>query len=148
MSISSSRLSRSACRSWRLATWGLMVGLCSPSALGGGNCPADVTGDGQVDGADLSVVLGGWGLGGVSDITGDGITNGTALGVLLGSWGPCPEAPIEIAVNAGATSLSFTEGGSVGVAFTIEVSGVGDAAVVLEVSQLSAPSGLSIVNDV
>ena len=114
------------------------VGLLAGSSAAGGNCPADITGDGQVDGADLSVLLGGWGLGGISDITGDGVTNGTDLGVLLGSWGLCPEAPVEISVSAGAAALSFTEGGSVGVAFTIEVDGVGDAAVVLEVGDVHA----------
>ena len=122
----------------------LFAGLASA----GGSCPADVTGDGEVDGADLSVVLGGWGQPGPSDISGDGNTDGTDLGLLLGSWGPCPEAPVEISVAAGAAAISFTEGGSVGLAYTIQVSGIGDAAVVLEVSQLSLPSGLSIVNDV
>ena len=122
----------------------LFAGLASA----GGSCPADVTGDGEVDGADLSVVLGGWGQPGPSDISGDGNTDGTDIGLLLGSWGPCPEAPVEISVAAGAAAISFTEGGSVGLAYTIQVSGIGDAAVVLEVSQLSLPSGLSIVNDV
>jgi hypothetical protein len=73
-------------RRWGISSLAMAaVGLLAGSAAAGGNCPADITGDGQVDGADLSVVLGGWGLGGVSDITGDGITNGTDLGVLLGS---------------------------------------------------------------
>jgi hypothetical protein len=51
-------------------------------------CPADLDGNGNVDGADLAILLGGWGgLGG--DIDGNGITDGADLAVLLGAWGPC-----------------------------------------------------------
>jgi hypothetical protein len=45
--------------------------------------------DGQIDGSDLGVLLGGWGTA-VTDITGDGNTDGADLGVLLGAWGACP----------------------------------------------------------
>ena len=53
-------------------------------------CPADLTGDGQVDGADLGLLLGAWGGPGASDLTGDGNTDGADLGLLLGAWGACP----------------------------------------------------------
>jgi len=56
-------------------------------------CIADVNEDGVVNGADISVLLGYWGLSGknvVGDLTGDGTVNGADLSVLLGSWGPCP----------------------------------------------------------
>lgn len=59
-------------------------------------CPADITGDRAVDGADLGALLGAWGTcpGGTAGCTGDldgnGIVNGADLGVLLGAWGPCP----------------------------------------------------------
>jgi hypothetical protein len=52
-------------------------------------CPADLTGDGQVDGADLGLLLGSWG-GAQGDLNGDGNTDGADLGLLLGAWGPCP----------------------------------------------------------
>ncbi|MFM8641115.1 MAG: choice-of-anchor tandem repeat NxxGxxAF-containing protein [Planctomycetota bacterium] len=56
-------------------------------------CPADLTGDGQVDGADLGALLGAWGPCSGScpaDLTGDGQVDGADLGALLGAWGPCP----------------------------------------------------------
>lgn len=55
--------------------------------------PGDLDGDGDVDGADLGLMLGAWGpcdrncppcLG---DLNGDCAVNGADLGVLLGSWG-------------------------------------------------------------
>ncbi len=57
----------------------------------GCECLADIFVDGQVNGADLGVVLSQWGLGaGVAgDINRDGIVNGADLTIVLGSWGPC-----------------------------------------------------------
>ena len=52
-------------------------------------CPADLTGDGTVDGADLGILLGNWGNPGTTDLTGDSTTDGADLGLLLGAWGPC-----------------------------------------------------------
>ena len=56
-------------------------------------CFADVNQDGAVNGADISVVLGFWGLAGkplpAADITRDGVVDGADLAVLLGSWGSC-----------------------------------------------------------
>lgn len=50
--------------------------------------PADLNGDGHVDGADLGILLGSWGQSGVAaDINHDGHVDGADLGVLLGSWG-------------------------------------------------------------
>ena len=51
-------------------------------------CPADFTGDGQVNGADLGLLLGSWGTA-QADLTGDGNVDGADLGLLLGAWGPC-----------------------------------------------------------
>ena len=45
----------------------------------------DLDGDGDVDGADLGLLLGAWGQGG-GDLDGDGLTNGADLGLLLGAW--------------------------------------------------------------
>jgi hypothetical protein len=57
-------------------------------------CPSDLNDDGQVDGADLGILLGAWGPCGAgacpSDLNGDGQVDGADLGILLGAWGPCP----------------------------------------------------------
>ena len=50
--------------------------------------PADINGDGIVDGADLARVLGAWGTdapGG--DVNGDGIVDGADLALVLANWG-------------------------------------------------------------
>ena len=53
--------------------------------------PADLNGDGVVDGADLGLLLGMWGGCGSAfcpaDLNGDGVVDGADLGVLLGAWG-------------------------------------------------------------
>jgi len=51
-------------------------------------CPADLDGNGLVDGADLGLLLGDWGGPG-GDLDGNGTTDGADLGLLLGAWGPC-----------------------------------------------------------
>lgn len=49
--------------------------------------PADLNLDGQVDGADLTILLGNWGEGYVpGDINGDGVVSGSDLAEILGSW--------------------------------------------------------------
>ena len=56
-------------------------------------CPGDVNFDGIVNGADISVLLGFWGLNGkpvAADINRDGVVDGADLAQLLGSWGECP----------------------------------------------------------
>ena len=52
-------------------------------------CEGDFNGDGQIDGADLGLLLGAWGAPGTTDLNGDGTTDGADLGLLLGSWGAC-----------------------------------------------------------
>ena len=52
-------------------------------------CPWDFTGNGQVDGGDLSYLLGNWGQE-AADVNGDGTTDGGDLAMLLAYWGPCP----------------------------------------------------------
>ena len=55
---------------------------------GGGEAPSpDINGDGLVDGADIGLLLGGWGQPGDTDLNGDGDTDGADLGLLLGAWG-------------------------------------------------------------
>ena len=50
--------------------------------------PADLNGDGYVDGADLGLLILGWGQPGPSDLNGDGITDGEDFGLLLLAWAP------------------------------------------------------------
>lgn len=61
------------------------IAAVAPSA-----CPADITGDGLVNSADLALLLGAWGMGGPSDLNGDGVVGSGDLALLLGAWGPCP----------------------------------------------------------
>lgn len=50
--------------------------------------PADLDGDGGVNGADLALLLGNWGAAsGLGDINGDGARDGADLALLLGDWG-------------------------------------------------------------
>jgi hypothetical protein len=47
---------------------------------------ADLDGDGVVAGADLAILLGGWGSPGVADLNCDGTVGGADLAILLGAW--------------------------------------------------------------
>ena len=56
-------------------------------------CRADINRDGTVDGADMGLLLGAWGICTgpcQSDVNGDGTVDGADLGLLLGAWGPVP----------------------------------------------------------
>lgn len=53
-------------------------------------CPADLSRDGKVDGADLTELLGNWGQPGASDLDGSGTTDGGDITAVLGAWGDCP----------------------------------------------------------
>ncbi len=48
--------------------------------------PADLDGNGSVDGADLGILLSSWGSA-KADLDGDGTTDGADLGLLLSAWG-------------------------------------------------------------
>jgi hypothetical protein len=54
---------------------------------------ADFNGDGEINGADLGMIIAAWGPCGSStcpaDITGDGTVDGADLGLFLNYWGPC-----------------------------------------------------------
>lgn len=52
-------------------------------------CLSDLNGDGDVDAADLGLLLAGWGLGGATDINGNGTTDAADLGLVLAAWGSC-----------------------------------------------------------
>jgi len=53
-------------------------------------CPADLDGNGVVDGADLGELLALWGTAdGSADLDGNGVVDGADLGELLAAWGDC-----------------------------------------------------------
>lgn len=72
---------------------GWMLGLDNPritTAAIAPACPADLDGDGVVNGADLASQLSSWGVNsGSGDLNGDGLVNGADLASLLSSWGAC-----------------------------------------------------------
>ncbi|MCX5641256.1 MAG: FG-GAP-like repeat-containing protein [Planctomycetota bacterium] len=53
-------------------------------------CMGDLDGNHVVNGADLGMLLAGWGAGGIGDLDGNGAINGADLGLLLAAWGACP----------------------------------------------------------
>ncbi len=53
-------------------------------------CPADLNADGNVDAADLALLLGGWGGTDTGNLDGTGTVDAADLAILLGAWGPCP----------------------------------------------------------
>ena len=53
-------------------------------------CPADISGDSNVNGSDLAILLSGWGAAGPSDVNGSGTTDGSDLAIVLSAWGACP----------------------------------------------------------
>jgi hypothetical protein len=55
-------------------------------------CPADLTGNGVVDGADLGRLFFYWGQCGDcrADLDEDGVVGGSDLGLLFIEWGACP----------------------------------------------------------
>jgi hypothetical protein len=48
--------------------------------------PADLNGDGNVNGDDLGILLSQWGTDGTADLNGDQWVDGIDLGILLGAW--------------------------------------------------------------
>ncbi len=56
------------------------------ATIGGGN-PADLNGDGVVNGPDLGILLAAWGGSGPADLDQDGIVGGGDLARLLTNWG-------------------------------------------------------------
>ena len=54
-------------------------------------CPGDLNGSGNVNGADLAIVLGSWGACGgcPGDTNSDGVVDAADIAVVLGGWGLC-----------------------------------------------------------
>lgn len=61
----------------------LLTIVYTPPALVG-----DLNADAKVNGADLGLLLAGWGYGGASDLDASGVTDGADLAVLLANWHP------------------------------------------------------------
>ena len=58
----------------------------------GSPCDGDINDDGEVNGSDLSLILGFWGsASGLHDLDENGIVDGADLAIVLGEWGSCPE---------------------------------------------------------
>ena len=53
------------------------------------DCLGDLNNDGQVNSADLGLLIAVWGTDG-ADLNNDGQTNSADLGLLIAFWGPCP----------------------------------------------------------
>ncbi|MHC4976635.1 MAG: DUF6531 domain-containing protein, partial [Planctomycetota bacterium] len=74
-----------------------LLGIClvafGMSVSAGAACPADLSGDGTVGGADIGLLLAAWGTPGPGDLNSSGNVDGADLGLMLSAWGPCP-API------------------------------------------------------
>jgi len=61
--------------------------LLAATVTGAPPVPADLNGDGTVDGNDLGILLAAWGGRGPADLNGDGTVDGNDLGMLLAAWG-------------------------------------------------------------
>lgn len=68
------------------------LGTTDLEVVGTPNSNADINNDGDMDGADLLLLLGAWGpcIGCGEDLEGDDVVGVKELLILLGSWGPCP----------------------------------------------------------
>ena len=54
------------------------------------SCPSDLNFDGKVDGVDLAILLGRWGLDDLlADLDGNNVVNGSDISLLLAAWGDC-----------------------------------------------------------
>ena len=54
------------------------------------HCPGDINGDGQVDAADLGLLIGAWDTNDAdADINDDGNVDAADLGLVIGAWGLC-----------------------------------------------------------
>lgn len=70
----------------------LLASSLAASASAQSPCVGDLNADRAVNGDDLGLLLGQWGVGsGTADLNRDGFVNGVDLGELLARWGTCPE---------------------------------------------------------
>jgi len=77
----------------------------SATTVASAQCPGDVIPSGNVDGVDLSAVLGAWGSDGSgaysTDVNGNGLVEGGDLAIILGAWGACPPVVSSVLPNVG-----------------------------------------------
>jgi formylglycine-generating enzyme required for sulfatase activity len=84
-----------------------MLALTVAMEAGAQGCVGDLTGNGNVDGADLSSVLAYWGprtqdpSSVAADVDGSGLIDGADLSILLAAWGPCRSTVTGISPNQG-----------------------------------------------
>ncbi|MHC5115299.1 MAG: hypothetical protein ACYTGP_12825 [Planctomycetota bacterium] len=67
---------------------------CLPVELGAPDCPEDLSGNGQVDFADILVIISAWGPcppDCPEDLSGNGQVDFADILVVISAWGPCPE---------------------------------------------------------
>ncbi len=71
-------------------------------------CAEDINNDGVINGADLGLLIGGWGTP-AGDLNGSGSTDGADLGMLLAKWGPCITVPAnDLCANAISIGVGVT----------------------------------------
>jgi glucose/arabinose dehydrogenase len=72
-------------------TWLGADTVCDDGGCDPNNCPADVTGDGNVGVADILMLIESWGpcAGCAADVNDDGVVNVTDMLEVVGNWGPC-----------------------------------------------------------
>jgi len=75
----------------------------SATTVASAQCPGDVTGNGFINGNDLTEVLSQWGTcpSCLADVNGDGVVEGGDLAIILGAWGACPPVVGSVAPNVG-----------------------------------------------
>jgi hypothetical protein len=77
------------------ATCAVFLAIATGASALAGECAGDFSGDGIIDGADLSELLARWGScpdSCVHDLDGNGVIDGGDLASLLGAWGVCKTA--------------------------------------------------------
>ncbi len=80
----------------------------APAAVDFCPCLGDLNGDGQVDAADLAILLGEWGESGpLGDLDFNAVVNAADLAILLGAWGQCPLVPVNDACLTPITVAGF-----------------------------------------
>lgn len=98
---------------WTSALLAPSLALVSSAAGQSCVCLGDLDGNGAVNGADLAIVLGGWGAcidceDCPADLTGDCAVDGADLAILLGGWGPCTAIPANDLCAQATVITSFT----------------------------------------
>jgi len=82
---------------------GVLLAVLGGAERASAQCPGDVTGNGFVNGNDLTEVLSQWGTcpSCLADVNGDGVVEGGDLAIILGAWGACTPVVGSVAPNVG-----------------------------------------------